>query len=444
MTLKYPPTAAFALASQGNDIHSAMVRVAVASLRISNPHLRVFILCDQDSDDAMRRVGDPTVQSADKWIVVDTPHGNGDFRSRFVKTSMRSRIDGPFLFLDNDVVVRGSLDEVFSLDCDVAAAPNHSRDSLTEQMWDQDHALIDTMGWEVSDEVYMNGGVWFCNDTDGARRFSSEWHDRWFASVRRQGSHRDQPAFNAALLAANVKVAVLPHKYNAQIRKVAGIAADAVVWHFYASAESRYFGRYHALIDRVLREERVDPEQMRALVEGRHPWGLEDFVRLSAEGVELGDQLTALYQERASLVSLNVELRDQMAALHQERAAFLSFASDIAALRAEIAEMHAERVAADDRAAEQAAASAAEKAALSDQVAASDRRYSTDQAILRSELNSLQDELRATQALRANDQALLRQVLTSRSWRLTTPLRAIDSIMRRLASAIGLMGHGDQ
>ena len=141
----------------------------------------------------------------------------------------------PSLFLDSDTVVRKPLTPLLNLQADIAAAPNHSADTLAEQIWSEDQANLDTMGWQVR-EPYVNGGVIWYADTPGARRFAEAWHRNWLANVERTGRYRDQPALNQALSAnPEIQCHTLPHCWNAQIGMRTDLAEEAFIWHIYSS-----------------------------------------------------------------------------------------------------------------------------------------------------------------------------------------------------------------
>lgn len=264
--------AVFAITSQGNDFYTAMTRVAVASLRLSNPTMRLVVACDAESDLAMRRSRDPLIEEVDEWLVVETPPGNAGFRNRFVKTSLRATVSGPFLFLDSDIFVRGDLSEIFQLDTDIAGARNHSREAFAEQVWEQDRATLDAMGWEIGNEVYINGGVLFYNDTDGARRFGAEWHRRWIQSSRERGNYRDQPALNSSLHAVGPRLWVLDNKFNAQVKTNADTAIKACVWHFYSDSSVPSFFQFDFIVSELAVSGYLDMAQVKKLARKREPW----------------------------------------------------------------------------------------------------------------------------------------------------------------------------
>ena len=268
----------FALTSQGNDFYTAMTRVAVASLRQSNPTLRLVVVCDRDTDLSIKLMCNPIVAEVDEWIMIETPTGDPFFRSRYVKTSLRGIIDGPFLFLDCDIFVRGNLDPIFELDADIAGARNHSREAFAEQVWVQDAATLDAMNWPIQKNVYINTGVIFFNDTQGARKLGDEWHRRWSQSFHIRKNHRDQPAFNSAIYDIRPVIAVLPDRFNAQFKATPSVAGDAVLWHYYSSVEDAPHTLFELLVDELINGAKLDRERVSAMIESSHPWRSDNKV----------------------------------------------------------------------------------------------------------------------------------------------------------------------
>ncbi len=294
----------FAITSNGNDYYTAMTRVAVASLRLSNPAVRVLVSCDRETDRSVHQVSDPLIEEVDEWLAVDTPAGDSGFRNRFVKTSLRELISGPYLFLDSDVFVRGDLSEIFHLDTDIAGARNHSREALSEQIWDQDYAMLEAMEWTIRTDVYINGGVLFWNDTASTRRFGAEWHRRWLRSFSSKGNYRDQPALNSAIDAIQPRLIVLPDRYNAQVKTNTFVARDADIWHFYSDSHLPGFFQYDVVVRKLLKNRHLDVSQIRELRRHREPWRDEMFGdryvgnRVARQGYAGGWEITWLSGSR--------------------------------------------------------------------------------------------------------------------------------------------------
>jgi predicted O-methyltransferase YrrM len=291
----------FVITSEGNDRYSAMTRIALASLRLSNPSLRIMVACDQVSDQAMRHKQDSLLGESDEWLAVDTPDGPADFRNRYVKTKLRSLVKGPYLFLDNDILVRGELHGIFSIGCDVAGALNHSREIFPEQIWEGDQRVLEAMGWSFGHELYINGGVLFFNDTALAHALAEEWHRRWRNSVERTGRHCDQPALNIALLACGPRLAVLEDRLNAQICPSPEVAVDAVLWHFYSSAINAPTTLHEEMVRDLLGGKRLEMNEIRRLIERRHPWNEQGTVTAGLQLAALRAESTVLKHKVAHL-----------------------------------------------------------------------------------------------------------------------------------------------
>jgi hypothetical protein len=268
----------FAITSRGNDYYTTMTRIAVASIRLSNPLMHVIVACDPITDINVKRVNDPLISEVDQWLVIDTPSGDEGFRNRFVKTSLRSKVDGAFLFLDSDLFVRGDLSSIFNLQADIAGARNHSREILADQIWYQDQNALNNMEWEVSNEVYINGGVLFYNDTEGAKRFGTEWHRRWLESYDKLNSHRDQAALNYSIHCSKPNLFVLSDIYNAQIKVEPKVALSPIIWHYYSSAADIPQTSFELLANDVLTGKQLRLNSVKQIARAKHPWRRTTFI----------------------------------------------------------------------------------------------------------------------------------------------------------------------
>lgn len=293
----------FALTSNGNDSYAAMTRLAVASVRLSNPDVRITVACDERSSNALAAASHPLIGEVDQWRPIVTPEGSEGYRSRFVKTILPSLIERPFLFLDSDVFVRDQITDLFELDCDVAAAPNHSRDLYPEQIWDQDRDTLERMGWTALSNVYLNSGVILYNDTGGASELASAWHRNWLASVGYESYYRDQPAFNAAFCSTAARLHVLPHRFNAQIAETPEIAPGAAIWHYYSSLGRNSLLRFDPMIQNALSFKDIDTKGIQQLIDDGHPWISSDLLDVWSRMAALRNALGTMRQEYQQLLS---------------------------------------------------------------------------------------------------------------------------------------------
>lgn len=263
---------AYVVTSGGRDEYSAMTRLSTASLRISNPGTAVILVTDSLSGRRLVQTRDPLLDEVDEHLDFETPEGDARYRNRFIKTNLRNLIDGTYLFLDSDILIRGELSEVFSVEADIAGARNHSKDTQREQIWHEDQAVLEQMGWHVREDVYINGGAMLCHDTRGARRFGADWHAKWLRSHVETGGYRDQPALNAAICDSGVDLAVLPHRFNAQFKTRVSTARDAAIWHCYAAAGDPPVTEFEALVESMLRGMDVTRPMVETVLARWHPW----------------------------------------------------------------------------------------------------------------------------------------------------------------------------
>jgi len=277
----------FALTSSGCDLYSTMTRVAVASIRLTNPDVTTCICCDTETDRACKKARDPLQDEVDQWLPQRTPPGSANFRNRFIKTKLRNTLEGSFLFLDSDILVRGDLTPLFDLDTDIAGARNHSLEEHSEQIVKRDTDSLQEMGWTVRPDVYINGGVLLYRDTEGAHRFSDEWHHRWLQCFRVRNSHRDQPALNSALEATQASLHILPDQYNAQFKRNPIAIQDAVLWHYYAAnIEKKPDTQFEILIRDLMEGTSLESTRVENLIRASHPWRVQN--RISERIFSLG------------------------------------------------------------------------------------------------------------------------------------------------------------
>ena len=268
----------FALTSTGNDLYSAMTRVAVASLRCTNPSIKVVVATDPNSYQRLRASGNPLLAEVDRVVEVPAP-GYGAHANRFVKITLRQNIRGAFLFLDSDVLVRGDLSRLFLVGGDLAGARNHSLNEVSEQIYKRDAATLSALQWETRPDIYVNGGVLLYQDTEGAQKFSEEWLRRWKISVTRREDHRDQPALNAALKATEVELFQLPDQFNAQFQRNWRTLERGVIWHYYASGSTgKPNTRFEVMVKELMAGKRLDYLRVRDMINAPHPWLRNDFV----------------------------------------------------------------------------------------------------------------------------------------------------------------------
>ena len=306
----------YVVGSAGGDVYSAMTRIAVSSVRLTNPEARIYLACDSITAAALKGRHDPLIGEVNGMIVCDAPSGTDEFRGRFVKTQLRNLVDGPFLYLDSDTIVRSNLYELFSLNTDIACAPNHSSDKFELQIYEKDRDTLAQIGWKVRNDIYVNGGVIFYGDTTGARRFADDWHNKWLMSCKLTKQCRDQPALNAAIFNTQPRLTVLSHRYNAQLMYSPRTVVEASIWHYYASAVDEPITGFAVLAHRLLGGAELKTSDVTTIVRSRHPWRsgswLDDLIadRMIRNNGQLSDEYCMWFRgHRMRSVLLKFEIR---------------------------------------------------------------------------------------------------------------------------------------
>ena len=262
----------YVLTASPDDAYCAMTRVSAASLRLTNPEATTVVACDAETDKALRAAKDPLTGEVAEWLAFETPPGPPIFRNRFIKTSLRQRIQGPYLYLDGDTIIRNDLSDIFSMPGDLGGATNHSRETYAHQISGIDRTILRQMEWNVSPTVYVNGGALYASESAGAHRFYRLWHEKWLESYRRRGDYRDQPALNSAIWESQAQCAILPRRFNAQITHAPESAADAAIWHYYSAQKRNGYNNIDDFIRQPVGQDRLDPEKIAKLISGRIQW----------------------------------------------------------------------------------------------------------------------------------------------------------------------------
>ena len=288
----------YVLAGGSRDIYSSMTRISMASLRLTNPSVKAIVVTDSLTGDALKTSRDPLLEEADEFIFVAMAGGPPSFRSRFLKTSVHNIVGGRLIFLDSDTLVRTDISDLFALSVDVACSANHSRDNLNEQRWDENDAILEAMNWKIRDDIYVNSGVLFFNDTPGAVRLSSDWHEKWHTAFAATNDHHDQPALNAAIYDLKPRLLILPHDHNAQFRVSPWSATGAAIWHYYATLFDSPTTEFELLTRQLLEGAKLSRAVIRNMVRRSHPWRrkywLDDFI--ANRMIKRGDPLTGYYR----------------------------------------------------------------------------------------------------------------------------------------------------
>jgi hypothetical protein len=193
---------------------------------------------------------------------------------------MRSIVDGRFLYLDSDTIIVKSPDEIWSMDCDVAAGPDLAPSGKPYLSLNAHPEKCAALGWTMRSRPFLNAGVIYFADSEAARALGNQYRLSWLDFVRVTGQPNDQLAFNHAIDVSGAKLAVLPSAYNAQIAMNAMALRGAKIVHFFSgNFENSLETIAHTMAKRLKSEGVLDTAAILSTIASGNPWTRIDSYR---------------------------------------------------------------------------------------------------------------------------------------------------------------------
>jgi hypothetical protein len=219
----------------------------------------------------------------DRFVPVSSPSGPAGFRNRYVKTQMRRHLKGPFLYLDADTLVLKPLSAIFSCDAAVAAVSNHNGPTSPCNIYKDEKAVFQQLGWPIPRDCYINGGVLYLADDKESHGFCETWHAKWQIASQATGKHFDQPSLNSALYESGLNFLLLDNRYNAQVNINPRYAPGAAIWHIYHSDLDPSPKNVLETCLHAVRKSGVVPDTLiDSIRERNHPWSVKNPIDLVA------------------------------------------------------------------------------------------------------------------------------------------------------------------
>jgi hypothetical protein len=249
------------LASASRYVDGACL--SIHSLRRFHPSASVVCACDRPIHAYIRAAAHPLADLVDGWIDFPDADGGPVHRSRSIKTSLRQRIGGPFVYLDADTLVSGPLDELFASPTDVGFTVDRFFPEAPGSFPAWLRPFYDRLEWQPTAR-YFSGGIFHAADTPAAAALFSAWHASWRRTVE-IGIVSDQPSLNRAIATTPHAMTEYPESFNWFVgRADREIGADTRVISFLASQEA-VAASYEGLLERFAVDHTVDSDRLVAL-----------------------------------------------------------------------------------------------------------------------------------------------------------------------------------
>jgi|GEM_PF-3310533 len=261
---------AYVLCTETSDGFHVLAASA-ALTRTTVPNCTMVCVIDRKTHKLAKSAGIRLRAWMDKVVVVKTPHRTPLFKSRYLKTTLRSHLTGDFLYLDIDAVIVDP-QVLTRLDCDCLAA-SQNRDHVDRVGCFPEHIgrrIYQPMGWNYPFLPYANAGVMFCRDNPQCHAIYSRWHELWNEQVTKLKSHLDQAAFNRALWESPGALKLMPPEFNPPVDVGPEFETGAWIYHYYISCYSG-IPKAESLLgitsDLIRRRGKVDPGLLRWMLD---------------------------------------------------------------------------------------------------------------------------------------------------------------------------------
>lgn len=235
----------YVLSGKEEDFFYEQTLLSLYSLKHTNSEAYVILITDRDTEQYLNSDRNAINQYIDDIKIIDVPDRFSSIqKSRFLKTSLRKIVEGDFLYIDNDTIISGSLEELVNLSADVAAVLNGHKNTWNETNLHfqlQEYYDITGIRPEIDKKIkcYFNGGVIFARDTENAHKFFDKWHELWLTDSVDFNYHKDQPAMWRANYLSGNPIQVMDGTYNCQLiypNESLKYFLDAKILHYFSSA----------------------------------------------------------------------------------------------------------------------------------------------------------------------------------------------------------------
>lgn len=262
----------YALATDGERDYSDMLTVSALCVRRIYPTCRITILTD---DDSLPRLGCALAHVAQAGAQIRSVgrfSGTPRLRSRFVKTQIRSAVDGDFLYLDADTVAIRKFDGLFACRAPFSAAIDRNRVDPHGGFPDWVVPDFVRLGWRHPTRHYLNTGIVFWRECEEARALGKLWHENWLHYSRSVDNPADQPSFNHSLDLLGIEPKIMDDAFNARVGVLPEFAKGARIYHL-LSGDERANGTFiDALLVRYRRDGSVDFPLIERVAASGDPW----------------------------------------------------------------------------------------------------------------------------------------------------------------------------
>lgn len=231
----------YVLVSSEKDIYLEQAYISMCSLRHYMPDARIVLLTDNITAGTFVGIRKEEVKYVDEMIIADLDDSlTAQQRSRQLKTSVRNRVEGDYLFIDCDTIVTKSLESIDLVTDNIAACrdthSSFSNNPYRDMCIEHGHLL----GWPIDDEKdYFNSGVIYVKDVPVTHEFYQRWNENLNKGYSKN-VFMDQPSFAKTNYEMGHIIHHLPDIWNCELKHGIRYLKDAFIVHYLCTNPSRY------------------------------------------------------------------------------------------------------------------------------------------------------------------------------------------------------------
>jgi hypothetical protein len=262
----------YALAMDGDPIYADMITISALCVRRIYPTAKLTILTDDESLQNIGRELQHLVAAGADVRSVGKFDGSPRRRSRFIKTRLRSSVDGDVLYLDADTAAVRKFDGLLECDAPLSAAIDRNRVDPRGGFPAWVVPDFERLGWRHPTRFYLNAGVIFWRDCDAARALGKLWHENWLRYTTSVDNPADQPAFNHSIDALGLEPKIMDDAFNARVGVSREFAKGARIYHLLSGDERAHGTFIDLLLTRYRQTGKIDFRLIDDAVDHGHPW----------------------------------------------------------------------------------------------------------------------------------------------------------------------------
>lgn len=231
----------YTLVSNELDYYYEQLLISVYSLRLHNPNSIVELVCDEDTYLTLKGKRQNVKKYLDTIHPIKVPCKYSNLRkSRFLKTRLRDIIQGDYLFIDTDTIIKGDLSGIDNCEYNIGAVfdshvstPINPRGTTESEKWISYAA--NQIGESIVGLYHYNSGVFYVKDNTSNHQFYRDWHTK-YDELADKGSFIDQLPLCIVNAQWGNYIQEIPPIWNTQTIVTTGIKLlnEAIVIHYFA------------------------------------------------------------------------------------------------------------------------------------------------------------------------------------------------------------------